>query len=287
MRKLLKKGSFLLNYSILSSRKGDNMKKIVPFNNVLELASDACEITAISLEHDINIADDTISGLFYINGEYKMTDGAINRKQFNFELPFDIALGSNYDRSSMVVDIDDFRYELVERNKLKVNIDLYIDGEVKEIVNDMEAKDIREIVDDKEVKDIDNNDNDEEVLEDIMPIERKIDLISEMLDNEEDKDGNQMNIDNININNNNENVNDNDNDNENVNDNDDNHSDMIFNGFNEEEKYVTYRVYRVATDDTIGKILEKYNVTKEDLLPYNNIEDIKPGDKLIIPTNEK
>ena len=282
MRKLLKKGSFLLNYSILSSRKGDNMKKIVPFNNVLELASDACEITAISLEHDINIADDTISGLFYINGEYKMTDGAINRKQFNFELPFDIALGSNYDRSSMVVDIDDFRYELVERNKLKVNIDLYIDGEVKEIVNDMEAKDIREIVDDKEVKDIDNNDNDGEVLEDIMPIERKIDLISEMLDNEEDKDGNQMNIDNININNNNdENVNDN------ANNNDDNHSDMIFNGFNEEEKYVTYRVYRVATDDTIGKILEKYNVTKEDLLPYNNIEDIKPGDKLIIPTNEK
>ena len=282
MRKLLKKGSFLLNYSILSSRKGDNMKKIVPFNNVLELASDACEITAISLEHDINIADDTISGSFYINGEYKMTDGAINRKQFNFELPFDIALGSNYDRSSMVVDIDDFRYELVERNKLKVNIDLYIDGEVKEIVNDMEAKDIREIVDDKEVKDIDNNDNDEEVLEDIMPIERKIDLISEMLDNEEDKDGNQMNIDNININNNNnENVNDN------ANNNDDNHSDMIFNGFNEEEKYVTYRVYRVATDDTIGKILEKYNVTKEDLLPYNNIEDIKPGDKLIIPTNEK
>ena len=282
MRKLLKKGSFLLNYSILSSRKGDNMKKIVPFNNVLELASDACEITAISLEHDINIADDTISGSFYINGEYKMTDGAINRKQFNFELPFDIALGSNYDRSSMVVDIDDFRYELVERNKLKVNIDLYIDGEVKEIVNDMEAKDIREIVDDKEVKDIDNNDNDEEVLEDIMPIERKIDLISEMLDNEEDKDDNQMNIDNINVNNNNnENVNDN------ANNNDDNHSDMIFNGFNEEEKYVTYRVYRVATDDTIGKILEKYNVTKEDLLPYNNIEDIKPGDKLIIPTNEK
>ncbi len=284
MRKLLKKGSFLLNYSILSSRKGDNMKKIVPFNNVLELASDACEITAISLEHDINIADDTISGSFYINGEYKMTDGAINREQFNFELPFDIALGSNYDRSSMVVDIDDFRYELVERNKLKVNIDLYIDGEVKEIVNDKEVKDIREIVDDKEVKDIDNNDNDEEVLEDIMPIERKIDLISEMLDNEEDKDGNQMNIDidNININNN-ENVNDN----ENNNNNDDNHSDMIFNGFNEEEKYVTYRVYRVAPDDTIGKILEKYNVTKEDLLPYNNIEDIKPGDKLIIPTNEK
>ncbi len=284
MRKLLKKGSFLLNYSILSSRKGDNMKKIVPFNNVLELASDACEITAISLEHDINIADDTISGSFYINGEYKMTDGAINREQFNFELPFDIALGSNYDRSSMVVDIDDFRYELVERNKLKVNIDLYIDGEVKEIVNDKEVKDIREIVDNKEVKDIDNNDNDEEVLEDIMPIERKIDLISEMLDNEEDKDGNQMNIDidNININNQeNENVNDNENNN------DDNHSDMIFNGFNEEEKYVTYRVYRVAPDDTIGKILEKYNVTKEDLLPYNNIEDIKPGDKLIIPTNEK
>ena len=277
-KKTLKKGSFLLNYGILSNREGDRMKKIVPFNNVLELASDACEITAISLEHDINIADDTISGSFYINGEYKMTDGAINREKFNFELPFDIALGSNYDRSSMVVDIDDFRYELVERNKLKVNIDLYIDGEIKELDQEIAMDNTREVEMDSEQELDDNQDNIVEEEKEIEPIERKIDLISEMLDN--DKDGNQMNIDIDNIN-----INDNDNINDNSNNNSNN--DIIFNGFNEEEKYVTYRVYRVVDGDTIGKIMEKYNVTKEDLLAYNNIEDIKPGDKLIIPTNEK
>lgn len=250
------------------------MKKIVPFNNVLELASDACEITAISLEHDINISDDTISGSFYINGEYKMTDGAINREKFNFELPFDIALGSNYDRSSMVVDIDDFRYEMIDRNKLKVNIDLYIDGEIKEQVQDIDNELVMDRGIDKEPDSLEKLDERVEEADSVLPIERKIELISEMLDN--DKDGNQMNID---IDN--ENINDNDNINDNSN------NDIIFNGFNEEEKYVTYRVYRVAPDDTLEKIMEKYNVTKEDLLAYNKIDDIKAGDKLIIPTNEK
>ena len=66
-----------------------------------------------------------------------------------------------------------------------------------------------------------------------------------------------------------------------------NENNNIFNSFNEEEKYVTYKVYRVLDTDNIDKIMEKYNVTKEELMNYNNIEDLHPGDKLIIPTNEK
>ena len=130
------------------------MKKIVPFNNVLSFKTKVSEITSISLEHEIQKSDDAISGKFIIEGDYKNLIGDIETEKFSFELPFDIALGVRYERDNMVVDIDDFRYELVERNKLKVNIDLYIDGEVKEIVNDMEVKDIREIVDDKEAYDI-------------------------------------------------------------------------------------------------------------------------------------
>ena len=34
----------------------------------------------------------------------------------------------------------------------------------------------------------------------------------------------------------------------------------------------------------VEKILTKYNVTKEDVALYNNIEEIKPGTKLIIPS---
>ena len=57
----------------------------------------------------------------------------------------------------------------------------------------------------------------------------------------------------------------------------------IFNGFNEEEKYVTYHVYPVTEEDTLDKILDKYKVTKEELAKYNGNLDIHPGDKLIIP----
>ena len=51
------------------------MKKIVPFNNILTFNTDVSEITAISLEHDIKLAPDSISGVFHISGEYKITDG--------------------------------------------------------------------------------------------------------------------------------------------------------------------------------------------------------------------
>ena len=108
------------------------MKKIIPFNNILTFNTDVKEITAISLEHKIETEQDSISGTFYITGEYKITDGQLEKEKFNFELPFDIALGSNYNLDTLVVDIDDFRYELIDTNKLKVNIDLYIDGEIEE-----------------------------------------------------------------------------------------------------------------------------------------------------------
>ena len=36
------------------------MKKIIPFNNVLEFQTDVREITAISLEHEINKYPDMI-----------------------------------------------------------------------------------------------------------------------------------------------------------------------------------------------------------------------------------
>ena len=54
-----------------------------------------------------------------------------------------------------------------------------------------------------------------------------------------------------------------------------------------EENYVTYRVYKVLDSDNLDTILSKYNITKEQLSDYNNIENINPGEKLIIPTYEK
>ena len=261
------------------------MKKIVPFNNVLTFNTDVCEITAISLEHDIKTSPETISGTFFISGEYKIIDGQLEKEKFNFELPFDIALGSDYNLDTLVVDIDDFRYELIDRNKLKVNIDLYIDGEIlkEEVVE--EIKDEEDIKEEKtEEEDFNSLTESDELRGDEVINTNEtlnIDDIKEEYDEEIKEENNNLTNDiitntkednmeqtDINVENNNENIN-------------------IFNAFNEEEKYVTYRVYRVKEDDTTNKILEKYNITKEELSKYNNVEDIKPGDKLIIPYNDK
>ena len=268
------------------------MKKIVPFNNILDFDTDVCDITAISLEHNIKSSDDLISGEFYIMGEYKITDGQLEREKFDFVLPFDIALGTNYDRNTLVIDIDDFRYEIIERNKLKVSIDLYIDGEIisdEEVIMDREESIIDECSDMDSVyfekeDSIDEEDMseekiiyDEEIEEELeeddeieqVLITERIDLLDEMLENKEG-----------------ENVMDNTTNNININNNDNVDKIDIFNN-SSDDKYVTYRVYRVMDNDTIDKIMEKYEISKEELSKYNELDMIKPGDKLIIPSISK
>jgi len=231
------------------------MKKIVPFNNTLEFNTDVKEITAISLEHEINKHKDIISGVFYINGEYKITEGVIETETFNFELPFDIALSDNYKEDTLLIDIDDFRYELIADKKLKVNIDLYIDGEIEEPA--IEPNDVR-----KEITTLPEKETE------FFSEEERVDLLKDMLNN--DKEENME----TELNTSNQNTNNNDN------------VTNIFNTDNE-DKYVTYRVYKVLENDNLDTILTKYNVTKEMLCEYNDIENMKTGDKLIIPTNEK
>lgn len=249
------------------------MKKIIPFNNILTFNTDVKEITAISLEHKIETEKDSISGTFYITGEYKITDGQLEKEKFNFELPFDIALGSNYNLDTLVVDIDDFRYELIDTNKLKVNIDLYIDGEILE--DKIVEEDNEPLFTDKELRELKDAEEEpeKEVSEPILTkIQERLDLLDEMIANVKKEEPKEENIEyekeenNINIENKNEN---------------------IFTGFNEEEKYVTYRVYTMLDNDTLDKVMEKYNITKEELSKYNKLEDLHPGIKIIIPSIEK
>ena len=52
---------------------------------------------------------------------------------------------------------------------------------------------------------------------------------------------------------------------------------------NKQEEYSTYHIYIVREGDTIETILNKYNITKEKISEYNNISELKIGDKIIIP----
>lgn len=230
------------------------MKKIVSFKKDLLFKTKVSEITSISLEHKIiSTSDDLVSGEFLINGEYKMTEGSINREKYDFNLPFDIALNSKYDISTLKVDIDNFDYEIVNNELLNVSIDLLIEADEKE-----KKEEVRE---EKEEPKIIDNDREIELEKNIV----KDNIINE--DNSIVKNNPIINEENININNN-------------INTN---------NLFNVEgnETYKTYYVYVVKEEDTIDKILDKYKITKEDLELYNDITNIKPLDKIIIPTNGK
>lgn len=236
------------------------MKQIIPFKKELLFKTKVSEITSISLEHNLSLrSDDLISGEFIITGDYKMTEGSINREKFSFTLPFDIALDSRYDAGSIIIDIDNFYYEVVNNEFLLVNIDVFVDGEkvLEEVVDDNDEDDvpvIRMIPNDKvEVK--------EQLLEGDDVWERgeynlNIDYEKKKyVDLDEDEVVDLGVEDEFNI----------------------------FKDIDNSDTYVTYHVYIVKEGDTIDTIMEKYGVKKESLILYNDIENIRVGTKLIIP----
>ena len=61
----------------------------------------------------------------------------------------------------------------------------------------------------------------------------------------------------------------------------------IFDNLEIEESYRTYKVYIVRENDTLESIMEKFKITKECLLDYNDLSEITVGLKIIIPTNDE
>ena len=61
--------------------------------------------------------------------------------------------------------------------------------------------------------------------------------------------------------------------------------DSIFSAFaNTDETYSTYSVYILREDDNLEEVMSKYNTNREALSEYNDLDNLKVGAKLIIPT---
>ncbi len=269
------------------------VKKIIPFRKDLEFNTPLYEVTSISLEHHLTKKTDTlISGNFIISGDYKQTESSENKDPFNFTLPFDIALATKIDLDDMLLDVDDFYYE-TGKNTLKVNIDLLLDA--TEIGEPEKEKEDRENINGKDVESIDSNiynDNDDsrvpDEFNDVNYKKPQLENLPNSLDNsgvslddiQNDNFMDSINNDNVSDNGTSNIVNSNININENQNINENNN---LFASFETADTYTAYRVYLIKEDDTIDTILKKYNVTKDDLSAYNDLSDIKYGDKIIIP----
>ena len=251
------------------------MKQIIPFKKDLPFKTKVSDITSISLERKIEILDGGIvTGTFYITGDYKMNEGSINREKFSFDLPFDITLDPRYDVNSVKADIEDFYYDVINEDTLKVNIDLYIEAEYLPDTsldnNILTEKDKS----DNEMNDVQKEDEPVEEDRNIMMESKSDSKNDENIEIEKDKE-----VTSEKINNDDATMNDSDIERNDV----DDFANDLFSNLDNTETYTTYYVYIVKEEDTIDKIISLYGVTKEDIENYNDITSIKPGDKVIIP----
>lgn len=252
------------------------MRKIIPFEKEIAFDTPINEITSISLEHTLSLEDDNvISGDFHINGEYKISEVSTIKEKYDYHLPFYIALDARYDVKNTKIDIDNFYYK-VTNGKLRVNIDVYIDGLVKEEEAPLEERcyDLQDIPiteGKKEEVNVMNEVKSEE--KDLPAKEIEVEVESPTTKVEVPLEKIESFID--------ERKNDMDKVLEEMLQNSDKKS--FFDSLDGNETYSSYYVYIVKEEDNIDKILAKYNISKEALASYNDISNIKVGDKLIIP----
>lgn len=249
------------------------MKKNVPFKKEIVFKTNLSEITSISLEHTLHVADreeNLITGEFIVSGDYKIADSSTNTESFNFQLPFDINMDDHYLLDHITVDIDDFYYEIINNNVLVVNIEVCIDKlqekplleEVKRVVSELPEEPVieekREEVGEmfEEVRE-----EEEDEMEEVIPVPVEVETPATEVFEEVAKPVNER-ITTKQI-------------------------ESLFDSLDDSaETYSTYHVYIVRDGDTLEGILQKYSISRERLEPYNDLQELKLGDKLIIPATE-
>ena len=210
------------------------MNKIIPFSKDIKFDEAIGEITSIALDDTLKFIDSyTIGGDLIVRGTHKYGD---LEEDFSYPLPTGISVDEKYDTSKSSISVDDFYYEIINDDTLKVKIDLILDNLfykekeieplIHEVTSEREETTSNNKVDEIEELDLNNLDN-----------EKKENKISDLLKEE-----------------------------------------------NDEKDYSVYRVYIITNDDTLEKVLEKYHVTREELSHYNDLDNFKPGLKLIIPS---
>lgn len=245
------------------------MKQIISFKKEIPFNTKIGEITSISLEHSLKmIAADHVTGEFIVSGDYKITDVSINREPFSYTLPFDIALDTKYNIERAKIDIDDFYYEIMNDQVLCVNIDVLIDSiEIqKEIIIESESDN----VDKKQEEELDVTLETDPDVEDRDVIDLFKELEEPAIDiSIEDKAKNNAELElksNVST---------------------DEKIKSLFDSFDESsESFTTYHVHIVRETDTIDTIITKYGTTKEELAAYNKIDELKLGDKIVIPASK-
>ncbi len=227
------------------------MKSVVPFTKDILFKSKIAEITSISLEHELDVKEDSVTGNFIISGDYKSHEVSVNKEEFLYKLPFSVELTENIDLNTFNFEILDFYYDVIDNDTLRINIEFEVKAEKKE----------EEKIEEREVKQEEIFTPVEEEIENIeveIPVSNKIEEpveIKEQVKKEKpeervEKEEQETILNNIDV---------------------------------EEDDFMTYNIHIVREMESFESISEKYNVSVDLLKEYNNLESINIGDKIIIP----
>ena len=236
------------------------MKMNIPYEKEIVFNTKIADITSISLEYEANVLDEDIEGEFIISGDYKIHELSVNKEPFKYRIPFNVSLTDDIIRDSIKYDINNFTYEVIDDDTLKVNIEFGIDYEV---VKDKIAKEENKEIEVKEAvtfnKDYeDNKDTKERETKATIELNNLLDDIelnneisdNKLKDNTNIKD-NAVADNNIEVKakNTTENLTTNDN------------KEVVLNNVNNAlNTYVTYHIHVLSDGEDINTIINKYSL---------------------------
>lgn len=242
------------------------MNTKIPFTKDIPFEKKVCEITSISLEHEIKVEDSVLKGNFIVSGDYKSHEVSVNKEPFSYMLPFEIELANDIDTDTIEFMIDDFTYEIIDNSDLRVNIDFNILANKKEVEEEPETifedasnlfneeNSEREEIIEEEVKDIEEimEEDKEEEKQEVIGTEDRVPLAVESTIKEETSEKIS--------------------------------EDTIINSIkNTGDEYTTYHIHMVSDGETVETICTMYNSNLNILGEYNELGEINAGDKIIIP----
>lgn len=223
------------------------MKQVIPFYKEIVFKNKIANLTSISLEHNEKVVDGEVSGEFIVYGDYKVHNDTTEKEEFKYKLPFTALLPDDIDLNTVKVDITDFKYDQIDEDVLRIDIDFSIEGDTLECLDERE-----EVLEEDTI-----NEEIDEILgikDEVETLELPVESMEEEVQVREDTINEEIQV-----------------------------IEKTEEKIETMEEYVTYHVHVVGSNDSVENIMKLYNTNLDMLNQYNDIKELKIGDKVIIP----
>lgn len=261
------------------------MNCIIPFTKDIKFKTNICEILSISLENEYTLNDEELLGNFIVTGEYKSHEVSVNKEKFEHVLPFSVTLTTKINPESLDFNIEDFTYEVIDKNTLRVNIEYSVKAEdvkkeeeesvVFENVDERKSEeDFENILEKFETKHQETSNEEKEKIVEVEPVsEDKIEEKVALEDTASSEPEETMSVQ----------ARDSKPSEEERPLSEDEQETVINNVNIEDNTFVTYHIHIMKDQDTIDTVCNLYNINSNVLGEYNDLANVNAGDKLIIP----